>query len=406
MWGAGLLVAVGAAGTMSLSTPLVAQTPWTELRGDGFVLRGPIALDRLTAVACDLDTAVRALRDAHGGTQSPTVVAVDNARGVREWLPQFEGRGGAVPLGAYWRGLYGHHIVVRVDARPEERLRRVLHEYAHFVTHLTHPDPPRWLDEGLSEVWEHVAITAGAIEIGRPVAEHLRRLRSGKGWMPVQELLSANVIPAANNSVAAMFYAQSWALVHYLMFEKSGGYVVLDRIPDPVAFPTNEELRAYALGPMASGVTIATGAVAGAGCPGRTVVRRVSHLETLLARAQALADGDRSDAAMPLLQEALQLDSGNVEALEIVGFVHFTGNRPAEAASVFDGLIAAGKGSYISFYYRAVLAVAVPERSDGGGPIPQVEYLRKAVGLNPGFAPAAQRLRELTGKKLTLALRP
>lgn len=400
--GTGLLVTAGA---VWLSAHVLAQTPVTELRGEGFVLRGSIAMDRLNATACDLDTAVRALRQTQSGAAVPMVVAVENAGGIREWLPRYRERGAGNPLGAYWQGLYGHHIVVRVDARPEERLRRVLHEYAHFTTHLAHPDPPRWLDEGVSEVWEHAAIADGAIEVGRPVADHVKRLRSGKHWIPLQDLLAANTIPAANNTNTEMFYAQSWALVHYLIFEKRGGEVRFDRLPGADDLPTDEQLRAYVLGPMAGRLTISANAPAGRGCTAGTPSRVVPALESLLARAQAVADGERPDAAIPLLQEALRLDAGNTEALETLGFVHFTGNRPAEAAAVFDEVIAGGKASHVSYYYRAVLAVTVPGRHEGGEEISQVEYLRKALSLHPGFEPAVARLREITGK-LDLAVPP
>lgn len=388
-----------------LSAPLIAQAPSTETRGDGFVLRSALPPATVTAVACDLDTAVRALRHPKAKTTFPRVVAVNSARGIREWLPQFGERGTGNPLGAYWHGLYGHHIVVRVDARPDERLRRVLHEYAHFVTHLIHPEPPRWLDEGLSEVWEHATIRAGTIEIGGPVNEHLKRLRSGKGWMPIQDLLAAHTIPVMNDSATAMFYAQSWALVHHLLFSTSGGQVVLERIPDAAEVPSDDVLRAYVQGPLAQGVTISTGATTGRECGGDTNSRQVPLVDALLGQAQALADGERPDAAIPLVEQILVSDPHNVDATEVLGFVHFKENRPAEAARVFDQVIAAGSGTFIAYYYRALLAGPIPERSHGAGSVPQVDYLRRAIALKPDFTPAIERLREITGgKELPLAL--
>lgn len=375
---------------------LVAQAPWTQLRGEGFALSGQVSTDTLTAVACDLETAVKALRRSTVGGDRPQVVAVDSARGIREWLPQFNERGRGNPLGAFWQGLYGDHIVVRIDAAPAERLRRILHEYAHFVTHVANREPARWLDEGVSEVWEHARIAAGVIEIGTPVTEHLKRLRSGKEWIPVNDLLATNVIPTRTGLESAMFYAESWAVVHYLMFEKGGQLTVLHRLPEPAEIPTDAALRAYVLGPMEARLRIPTAGAAG--CSGQPTISEVSRLESVLRRAQALADGERPDAALPLLRRALGFNPGNIEAMETVGFVEFKGNRPAEAASVFDRVIAGGGASHISYYYRALLATPIPERTQGGGRIPELEYVRKALSLNPAFAPAVQRLRELTGK--------
>ena len=381
-----------------ISARLLAQSPWTEVRGAGFVLRSQIAPDKLTAVACDLETAARALHGPMSGNAAlPQAVAVNDAGSVREWLPQFNERGRGNPLGAYWRGLYGDHIVVRVDAPPAERLRRVLHEYAHYVTHVAQHEPPTWLDEGLSEVWEHAAIAPGTIEIGRPVAEHLKRLRSTKDWIPVAQLVGANGIPTRTDSASAMFYAESWALVHYLMFERRGGQELANRIPEPADMPTDAALRAYVQGSLGSGLTIST-AAGGRECPGRSDIREIPPMELLLNRALAMADGERPDAALPLLRAALTLNPDNVEAKEALGFVHFRANRAREAATVFDEVIETGRGSHISYYYRAVLSAPIPDKTRGGGPISEVDYLRRAQALNPGFAPAVQRLRELMGK--------
>jgi hypothetical protein len=389
---------LGTAMLATLAVPLIAQAPWIELKTPRFVLRSQLDAKTLHAVTCDLETAARALgvgEDTHP-IEMPEVIAVENGRAIREWVPQFNERGRGNPLGAYWRGLFGDHIVLRVDAPPAERLRRVLHEYAHFVTHATHPDPPPWLDEGTSEIWEHTTIGKGRVEVGRPVDEHLKRLRSGKDWIPITELVAANAIPAKTDAAWTMFYAESWALVHYLMFDKGDGALRLDRIPPLRGLPTDAELQGYVRGAMADDVKILAGDADG--CPDPPVAREMTRLDTLLGRAQALADGERPDSGLPLLREVLALEPANAEALETVGYIHFRGNRPAEAAAVFDEVIDEGGASFVAYYYRAILAGPIPERAGSQGPVPQVDYLRKALALNPAFAPAARRLKELTIK--------
>lgn len=387
-----------------LVLPLGAQVGWHEWQGSGVTLRSPLPPDRLASVVCDLETAARVLPHASTDGSALQVVAVSDARGIREWLPQFEGQR-ANPLGAYWQGVFGHHLVVRVDARPDERLRRILHEYAHYLTHLMHPDPPRWFDEGVSELWEHITIGRDAVVIGGPVPAHVRRLRSGKDWIPVRALVGADTVPAGRDSVTTMFYAQSWALIHYLLFEQLGGQVSLDRVPTLAELPTDEVLQAYVRGPMAGAVRV--GAIRGTGpCAAPGATRLLSDRDALLGRARALADGERPEAALPLVERILTEAPEDAEWLEVLGFVHFMGNRPVEAAAVFDRLIATGRGTHVAYYYRAVLAEPVPERAGGAGLVPQVEYLRKAVALSPGFTPAVERLKELIGKELGLAIHP
>jgi len=387
------LFAAGLAALMSVQAP--GQTAWTELRGERFVLLGTLDADRLRPVACEVQLALRTVGITREGAPVPSIIAAANGTAMREVLPQYWERRGPRPLAAYWAGLYGHHIALRVDTPPEERLRRLLHEAAHFATHLAHPKPPRWLDEGTSELWEHAAIDSDRVEIGRPVARHLRALRSDKYWIPVAELAAATEVPRA---ASVMFYAQSWALVNYLLFEKPGNAkLLLEHLPGPADLPTDEELRRYARGPLARHVGVSTSASI-AECRDLAEVRSVPLLESLLFRSRALADGERPDTALPLLRQVLRHDPDNAEALEILGFVHFIGNRFQESARAFDGLIGMGRGSHIAYYYRAMLAGPVPALSDGSGPVPEIEYLRRAIGLSPSFRPAVDRLCEKLGK--------
>lgn len=397
-WRLGRGVLLALIGAMAVAT-LQAQPPWVAVSGQGFNVKGALLPSAVQAIACDVATAAHIMRSGSNGTSAPVVVAVDGRRAMGEWLPEFSEPGRGNPLGAYWKGLFGHHIVLRADSRADERLRRVLHEYAHFVTQTMHPTPPRWLDEGLSEVWEHASVGATTVAIGGPVADHLRRLRSGRGWIPLSDLVSAASIPEQPASASAMFYAESWLLVHYLLFEQGVSRMDVTQLLDPGGWPSDDELRTYAGTSLERRDTVARwDARQGLDCPGHHAVRPMAPRDVLMTRARALADGGRPDAAAPLLVQVLARSPDDTEASEVLAFVHFSSNRPVEAAHIFDRLIAGGTASHVSYYYRAVLAGAVPEASGGKGPVPVVDYLRKAISLRPDFLPAAERLGELVAK--------
>lgn len=103
---------------------------------------------------------------------------------------------------------------------------------------------------------------------------------------------------------------------------------------------------------------------------------------------------------MPLINEAVRLETGHPGALETLGIVRFVQNRPREAAAAFDRVISGGRASHLGFYYRALLAAPVPELSGGLGRVPVLDYLRRAIALEPGFEPARERLQELGEKGL------
>jgi hypothetical protein len=376
-----------------------ASTVWTEVHSEHFVLRSHAGVKNLTAAACDLERVSQVLdkaRDrpnsARTATAAVAIVAVDSERGLRELLPQFWEHRGARPLGAYWSGLYGHHIVIRVDVSPRERFRRILHEYAHFATHAAYQDAPPWFDEGLSELWTNAAIEDGQVTIGGAVSAHRKLLRPGKRWIPLHELMAATALPpASDRDRLARFYAESWALTHYLVFERNASRLTFGRIPDASSLPSDEALQQYIRQSPLPHVSIP---VPRASC-GAVDVRELPPLESLLQQARALADGVRPANALPLLLQANALEPDNAEVIEMTGVVNFLTNDPAAAAAAFDRAIATGKASHLSYYYRAVLAEAAPDRSDGAGPVPVADYLRRALGLAPGFAPARERLAEL-----------
>ncbi|MEQ1761132.1 MAG: hypothetical protein ABL986_22720 [Vicinamibacterales bacterium] len=390
--GAALLWAAAPIATFAAET-------WLEIRGTDFRLVGHSSPDRLRNVACDLERvahALRPMRPALTPFTTPVVIAAAGERDLRELLPQFWERRGARPVGAYWAGAFGHHVAIRVDVPPRERLRRILHEYAHFVTHVAGTEPPPWLDEGLSELWTHAVIGEGRIVLGRPVKLHLGVLRSDARWIPVRELTSAPALPAPQNRKRVeSFYAESWALAHYLVVGQARGL----RSPgDLVAalMPTDDELRAYIRSGRLSSLEIPSPAAPPA-CGGGAA-RQLPESESITLRSMAMVDGGHAAAAMPPLLGVLGREPGNTTALEALGLAYFLGNQPEKAASTFERMISAGAASHVSYYYRAVLAADLPRRADGSGVIPVAEYLTRAIQLAPDFKPARERLRELQAR--------
>jgi tetratricopeptide (TPR) repeat protein len=138
-------------------------------------------------------------------------------------------------------------------------------------------------------------------------------------------------------------------------------------------------------------------------------VRALSPAESLAVRAGFLVDGERPAAALPLLAEALRLDPTETSVLETLGRFHFQQNSPIEAAGWFDRAIESGSASHLAYFYRAILAVPVPDRVAGDGSdrsagrgeseevvlVRAEDHLQRAIDLNPGFAPAYVRLADL-----------
>jgi len=107
--------------------------------------------------------------------------------------------------------------------------RSLAHELAHAMVRLRMPRaswPPVWLDEGIATYLELTPDERGRLEVGRVREDLLATLRQAKedgNLLPLRALCGAER-PAFTGSLARVRYAQSWALVHFLLEgRKSGG---------------------------------------------------------------------------------------------------------------------------------------------------------------------------------------
>ncbi len=99
----------------------------------------------------------------------------------------------------------------------------IFHEFTHYILHRNLHDMPRWLDEGLSEYYSTLKIETNRIVIGSAPSDRLKVLRRAS-LLPLERMLSPQgaVRIFQNETDTERFYAQSWALVHYLSLGNHG----------------------------------------------------------------------------------------------------------------------------------------------------------------------------------------
>lgn len=101
-----------------------------------------------------------------------------------------------------------------------EWIRRViLHEGFHWIASHDRSYYPLWVAEGLAEVFSTFHVARGNVQWGEPIESHLQAMRR-MNPLPLGRLLRAGSSdPLFNESDrTGIFYAQSWALAHYLIF--------------------------------------------------------------------------------------------------------------------------------------------------------------------------------------------
>jgi hypothetical protein len=201
------------------STPLRAG--WMRLEVPNFTIVGNAGEGELRAAASEFER----FREAFAqfvppeatATIVPTVVLVfDSDRALDAFKPIFRGR--RVDAGGVFVGSTEiNYIAVVAGTRS---FHSIFHEYAHLVFSNVAPNQPVWLGEGLAEYYATFELRRDGRQaiIGRQIDAHLQKLRQGR-LLPLNELVAverdSQLYHEGNRRT--LLYAQSWALVHYLL---------------------------------------------------------------------------------------------------------------------------------------------------------------------------------------------
>lgn len=111
----------------------------------------------------------------------------------------------------------------------ETMYHEAFHAYlANFVYPAAEAQVPRWLNEGLAQIFETALVEAGELRVGHADPERLARVKEAvrKGEMlPLSELLKSDakqfvVAHASDQQTSDRFYLNSWALASYLTFDR------------------------------------------------------------------------------------------------------------------------------------------------------------------------------------------
>lgn len=146
------------------------------------------------------------------------IFAVRDENTAKKLAPQFWKVKGAKPAGYFQHGWEKQFAMVRLDAVAPGAYQVVYHEYVHTVLHTNFRWLPVWLDEGLAEFYGNTRFEQSKIYIGAPTSRY--SYLQGKPLVPIDTLLAVNQRSPYyhDEDKVEIFYAESWALVHFLTF--------------------------------------------------------------------------------------------------------------------------------------------------------------------------------------------
>jgi hypothetical protein len=122
-----------------------------------------------------------------------------------------------MPAGIFQHGWERQFAVVRLD-QDSEHYNVVHHEYIHTLLHSNLHWLPHWLDEGLADFYGTTKFEGKKMYIGAP-SVRLAVLRN-QTFLPLETVLKVNPwsFYRGDHLQINKFYAEAWALVHYLDF--------------------------------------------------------------------------------------------------------------------------------------------------------------------------------------------
>ena len=280
----------------------------------------------------------------------------------------------------------------------------IFHEYTHLLVENTFADVPLWFNEGLAEYYSTFTITDDQkVRLGTPIGSHVFLLRESK-MLPLRTLFEVDHKSPHYNEAKkqGIFYAQSWALMHYLIIGKTGQLEHLGKFMELIAANKPlEEAFQQAFGTPMEALEKEL----------REYVKKQrfnvldGHFENKLeldttnqaaplteAEAQAylgdlLAHSRRKDA-YTYLEKALKLDPNLGMAHASIGMLYFYEGKVKEAQASLERAVAANSQNYLAHYYYAFTLSRADENVKGFAPEVAAkirEHLQKAIALRPDY---------------------
>jgi tetratricopeptide (TPR) repeat protein len=391
-----------------LAVPLAraAHEDWVEVRSPNFVVVSNAGEKRARKAALEFEQ-IRALfrqsipvASAH---PSPiiTVMAVKDEASMHTLMPDYWTKGHVHPAGYFSFFLDQYYAAIQLDAQGANPYETLYHEYYHSLTMPFFPQLPLWVAEGLADFYGNTQISNKEAGLGYPDPILLGELKTGD-FIPLETLFKVDQTSPYYNeeNKTSMFYAQSWALVHYLMIGDRMAHkqMFVNYLQALSEGMSEDEAAAKAFGDLKKLQSALLSYIRGFSfyymkTPAPTKisdsdfkVRQISEAEAEAYRGGFLANRGRTQEARPVLEQALREDPKLALAYQNLGIVDFREGLRSEAIASVSKAIDLDPKDGLARFLRAYLTFR------SGGQIADnaqlEEDLRAAIAANPDSASA------------------
>ena len=349
---------------------------WVSVRTRNFLVEGGGDEVELRGVAARLEeyraAFARLLSGEHFDAGVPTTIVIfpDDAT-YAPFKPRLGGQVARGVAGYFQPGTDVNYITLARDSDLARDPSTLLHEYTHLLVNNHFRGAPLWLKEGLAEFYSTARLSSDGrrLTLGEAPERRPRELRRHE-LLPLPTLLALDqTAPTyADPAQRGLFYAQSWALVHYLSEARGGRGGALARFIDLLADGANTEAalrEAFGLSVSELEAGLAAyvrrarykGEVEEFGRPldfdAQPSARTLSEAEVAARLGDLLLHTDREEEAEVYLTRAVGLDPKLAQARVSLGALRLRQNRASEAREHLRLAVEADPRNYLAHYFLA-----------------------------------------------------
>lgn len=329
------------------------------------------------------------------------VIAVQDKRALQALSPDEYNTPGQLGLiGYFMQAPEKNYVLILLNATGTHPYAPIYHEYAHFVFSRLHEWMPLWLTEGIAEFYENTEILDDRVRIGKG-DPYLQAVLDRHPLLPLSTLFAVDPHSSYyhEQDKGSMFYAESWALTHYLKDKDDldGTHRLTDfldllqRNVDPTDAATQAfgDLDTLELNFRKAAVSMqyTVSEISGSTDIDESsfLVQPLTQTQADVFRADMLAHIGREKDAGALAQGIIHDDTGNVAAREIMGYIAYRQLNFDEARKWCQEAIKLDPSNFMAHYLFGVASVR-KGTPDKASQVAAEESLRTVIKLNPSFA--------------------
>jgi len=300
------------------------------------------------------------------------VLVLEDETSMKRFLPkEFEGKDPRRSAGVFFAGRDRNYAVLRldVDHQVDQPYFVLFHEYTHSIVHQNFPALPTWLDEGLADFYGATEIHSERVYLGRVPVGRLAQMRT-HAHLPLETLLRVTHDSPhyQEGEKTGIFYAQSWALVHYLFMDAAAQKAGLFKAYLKALTPGRDALDAarQGLGNLEKlqtdlGLYSRKDAYGFWNLPLEVKLtdkdfraRPMREAEPLLVRAEFLQHSRQEKEAQPLLEQVLALEPQNPGVHVAIGIAQARRGESHPARQSFETALHLGSDDFRAPYELAL----------------------------------------------------